>query len=589
MIYTHTKIICTIGPATRSLEKILALGKAGMNVARINCSHGTHQEHLEIINNVKEARKILKSPLAIMLDTKGPEIRLGILKNNQLEVKPKQKLKLVANDAKADDEVPINPFKVLDVVKPSQKILFDDGYIISKVLEKKDDHILVEVQNSGILKNQKSVNIPNVKLPLEAVTKQDIEDLKFGCSYDIDIVAASFIRSADHVFQIKKILEKENKKDVLVIAKIESSEGVDNFEQIADAADGIMVARGDLGVEVDLSLVPKLQKIMVSKCYTACKPVVIATQMLESMISNPRPTRAEVSDVANAIYDSASAVMLSAETAAGKYPVETVEQMKKIIHEAEQDFDYKSFFYKQAHVEYEDIATAVSISTVKTAYSCRAAAIFAVTKTGFTARLLTRLRPQMPIVVLTRNEKKYNQLAFNWGVMPVYAPDWKTEREAVSIMSDFATNSNVLSFGDLVVLISSFPFDKRAFTNLMVVESIGNILVRGQKGIGGKIKAQIYKFMLIDKETALKAKDKIIVIKQCEDSYEEIIKNSKGVILQNNEVDVTSENKVLSFAEKYKIPVIIRAKSAFEILNDDEIVYLDPVKALIYNPTEDNA
>ncbi|OGN64965.1 MAG: pyruvate kinase, partial [Chlamydiae bacterium RIFCSPLOWO2_01_FULL_28_7] len=349
IMYTHTKIICTLGPSSNSLEMIIELIKTGMNVARINFSHGTHEEHFKTIQNIKEAREKTNIPISIMLDTKGPEIRVGELKNDVLELKTKQKVKLIRGEAKNDDEIPINPFEVLKILKPSQKILFDDGYISAKVIEKDDDYILIEIQNNGILKSKKSINIPNVQLSLPAVTEQDIKDLKFGCENDIDIVAASFIRSADHVLEIKKILHQNNCSDVSVIAKIESAEGVDNFDEIAEAADGIMVARGDLGVEVDLSLVPKLQKIMIHKCYDACKPVVIATQMLESMIQNPRPTRAEVSDVANAIYDSSSAVMLSAETASGKYPIETVRQMKKIIHETESDFDYKDFFYKESH------------------------------------------------------------------------------------------------------------------------------------------------------------------------------------------------------------------------------------------------
>ncbi|NGX56089.1 MAG: Pyruvate kinase [Candidatus Anoxychlamydiales bacterium] len=587
-MHTRTKIICTLGPNTSSVEMILKLAKAGMDVARINFSHGTHEEHLITINNIKEARKILKRPLSILLDTKGPEIRVGILKNNEIDLKTDQIVKLVRKEAKKDDEIPVFPCDVIDILKPNQKVLFDDGYITSSVVEVTKDYATVKIENPGVLKNKKGINLPNAKLPLPAVTDQDILDLKFGCKNDIDIIAASFIRSADHIKQIRDILKEEKVNDVLVIAKIESSEGVDNFEEIADAADGIMVARGDLGVEVDLSLVPKLQKVMILKCYEACKPVVIATQMLESMINNPRPTRAEVSDVANAIYDSAACVMLSGETAIGKYPIETVTQMKKIIHQTEIDFDYKNFFYKLSHTEYEDIATAVSIATVKTAYSCSASAIFAISKTGFTARLITRFRPKIPVIVLTNSIKRYNQLAFYWGIIPIFFENWNNEREAFKIMSHYAINNNLISFGDLIVLISSFPFEKSNLTNLMVVESIGNILVRAYKGMGSLINAKIHKIISLDSINEKDIKDKIVVLRKCLDSNLLLLKNVKGIILQNSKIDTYSENILLNFAAQKKIPIIIRAKNAFEILQDEEQVYLDPQKAIVYKANDNS-
>jgi pyruvate kinase len=587
-MHIRTKIICTLGPATKSKEMILKLIEAGMNVARINFSHGTHEEHLITINTIKEARKEVKKPIAILLDTKGPEIRVGKLKKDSLILQAEQKIRLVKGEPKDDFDVPVTPIEVISVLKPSQRVLFDDGYIIGKVIETSLDYAIVEIQNDSILKSQKRLNIPNVSLPIPAVTDQDILDLKFGCENDIDIVAASFIRSADHVLEIKKILEKNGKEDILVIAKIENSEGVENFDEIADAADGIMVARGDLGVEVDLSLVPKLQKSMVNKCFEASKPVVIATQMLESMINNPRPTRAEVSDVANAIYESASCVMLSAETATGKYPVETVEQMKKIIYQAEQDFDYKAFFYKEAQVEYEDVSSSVAVASIKTAYSSSAKAIFAITRTGFTTRLLTRLRPQIPIIALTKTEKKYNQLSFFWGVVPILSSQWSTEREAFAIMSQYALDKNFITFGDYVVLISSFPFEKRGITNLMLVESIGDILVRGSKGMGKKVKGKIAKIVAINGYSLERAKDKIIVIAKCDERYLPIIEVCKGIIMQNRTFDSLSEKLAFDTANRLNIPIISRAKHSLDILINDETVYLDPFKGLVYKIENDN-
>src|SRR5579872_1039027 len=398
---TRTKIVCTIGPSVSSYEKMVELIHAGMSVARLNFSHGTHEEHLKSIQNLKKARKELGTPLAIMLDTHGPKVRVGKLPGGSISLSPKQRLKLVAKESGGPDEIPVHPVEVIDAISPGMKILFDDGYIISQAIEKEDGWVLIEIQNPGVLKSGKGVNIPGAQIPLPALTEGDIEDLKFGCKHDIDLVAASFIRSARHVLAIKELLAKEGKPEILVVSKIESTQGIDHFDSIMQVSDGIMVARGDLGVEVDLALVPKLQKMMIRKCYQSGKPVITATQMLESMITNPRPTRAEVSDVANAIYDSTSCVMLSGETAVGKYPIETVERMKSIAQVAESDFHYHAFFELNSQRDYHDVSSAVSLAAVKTAYSANAKCIFAFTSSGQTARLVSRLRPPMPIIAVT--------------------------------------------------------------------------------------------------------------------------------------------------------------------------------------------
>ncbi|MBU6446214.1 MAG: pyruvate kinase, partial [Verrucomicrobia bacterium] len=322
---TRTKIVCTIGPAVCSYEKILELIDAGMNVARLNFSHGTHEEHLRTIHFLQKARAEKGVPLAIMLDTHGPKIRVGKLPNDAIRLKPGDRLTLVEKESLKQNEVPIHPIEIIEALSVGMRLLFDDGYITTEVIEKGERRAVLEVKNPGELKSGKGVNIPGAHIPLPALTDSDIDDIKFGCEHDIDYIAASFIRSAHHILTIKQLLSQEGKPEIQVIAKIESTQGVDNFDSIVQVADGIMVARGDLGVEVDLALVPKLQKMMIRKCYQACKPVVTATQMLESMIHNPRPTRAEVSDVANAIYDGTSLVMLSGETAVGKYPIETVQ------------------------------------------------------------------------------------------------------------------------------------------------------------------------------------------------------------------------------------------------------------------------
>ena len=326
----HTKIICTMGPSVNSIEKISELIQAGMNVARLNFSHGTHEQHQEIIRKIKKAREKLQKPVAILLDTKGPEIRIGKVKNEEIKVKEKDILRLVKNNTDKEKDIPVFPFEVLENIKPEIKVLSMMVILFLGLLERKGFY-RSRIENSGVIKSGKGVNIPQAELNLPAVTEKDVQDLRFGCQNDIDIIAASFIRSAEHVLTIKKLLAEEKRPDIPIIAKVENIQGVENFDAILEVADGIMIARGDLGVEINVGQVPRIQKIIIRKCYLAFKPVVTATQMLESMINNPRPTRAEVSDVANAIYDSTSLVMLSGETAIGKYPLEVVKQMKNII------------------------------------------------------------------------------------------------------------------------------------------------------------------------------------------------------------------------------------------------------------------
>lgn len=478
---TKTKIVCTIGPAVETEEMMLALIDAGMNVARLNFSHGTQEEHLTRINNLKKAREKKKVPLSILMDTKGPEIRVGKMKNGAITVKSKQKILLVAEEIEGDEtHFHITPSIALDALHPGMAVLFDDGYIISHVVERKSNGVVIEFENNGLLKSQKGVNIPNTNIELPAMTEQDKQDIIFGCQQDIDVIAASFIRSADHILEIKKLLVEQGKPEIQVIAKIENRQGVENIDSIIQAADGIMVARGDLGVELPLKQVPSLQKMMIRKCFQAYKPVVTATQMLESMIKNPRPTRAEVSDVANAIYDSTSAVMLSGETAIGQYPIETVKMMKSIVEEAEKDFNYQEFFIQQSRGECNDVSSSVAVACVKTGYNTNAKAIFTFTNSGFTARLISRFRPGMPIFALTPYYKTYHQLALSWGIVPVDPSDARNIQEAFQIVSSFALKDKLVSYGDRVVITAGSPFGVSGTTNMMIIETIGNAFTREQ-------------------------------------------------------------------------------------------------------------
>ncbi len=590
---TRTKIICTIGPSCNSYEKILQLIDAGMNVARLNFSHGAHADHKKVIELLKKAREEKKIPLAIMLDTKGPEIRVGKIAQDKVSLEKGQRLLLVKEEIVGDvSRVQVTPPVVMDVLELGTKVLFDDGYIISHVIEKTQEGVVVEIENPGVLKTQKGVNVPGVDIDLPAMTPQDVADITFGCEQDIDIIAASFIRSAEHILEIKRLLAKKGKPDVIVIAKIENGLGVRNFDSIIQVADGIMVARGDLGVELPLREIPKLQKMMIRKCYQAAKPVVTATQMLESMINNPRPTRAEVSDVANAIYDSTSAVMLSGETAMGKYPIEAVQMMRSIVHESEKDFNYRDFFLHDSETDYNDVSTSVSLACVKTAYSANAQAIFVFTSQGFTPRLVSRFRPEMPILALTPITKVYHQLALNWGVIPVDPAPAKNAQEALSIVSCFAMKRGLVRYGDLVVITAGSPFGVSGTTNMMLVESIGDVLVRGHPHHGKRVEGQIAFLLSPEENKASDIAGKLVVISRCDETYLPLLKQALGIILQNHPDDIDSQKYAAQAAKRLEIPLLARADGAMALLQDGLLVTLDPMKGIVYKgsiPEEEQA
>ncbi len=582
-MHTRTKIICTIGPAVSNYESICALIDAGMNVARLNFSHGTHEEHRKVIDTLKKARAEKKLPLAIMLDTKGPEIRLGMVAGDKFEVKARDRLLLVKESVTGNAEkMQVTPPIVVDTLEVGMTVLIDDGYLISKVVEKSAKGIVIEFENPGHVKSQKGVNIPGVDIDLPAMTEQDVKDITFGCEQDIDVIAASFIRSAEHVLEIKQLLAEKNNSEVLVIAKIENSLGVNNFDDIVQVADGIMVARGDLGVEMPLTQVPHLQKMMIRKCYQAGKPVITATQMLESMIKAPRPTRAEVSDVANAIYDSTSAVMLSGETAVGMYPIETVKTMRSIVEEAEKNFNYRDFFIRDARSDYNDVSNSVALASVKTAYNSNASAIFCFTSSGLTARLASRFRPEMPVVALTPRMKVYNQMAMNWGIIPVDPQEARNAQEAFSIASCFCLKKGIARYGDLVVVTSGSPFGVSGTTNMMLVESIGDVLVRGHPRSGTRIHGKVaVVHSPIEKKQEI-TRGRIVVIARCDESYAPYLQHAMGIVLQNYPDDVHSEESAIAIAKTLNIPLLTRADGAMSLLKEGQVVTLDPEKGIVY-------
>ncbi len=468
-----TKIICTMGPSTDNPEVIEEMVKAGMNVARLNFSHGSHQEQLTRINMVKQVREKLKCPLAILLDTKGPEIRIGTFSEGYAVLEKGQKFTLVSDEIDGDNEkVSVTHKDLAAVLRTGDTILIDDGLIELEVSEFSDKDVICTVINGGRLSNKKSINLPGIKLDMPYMTDKDREDLLFGIKNDVDYVAASFVRNADDVRCIRELLDQNGGQEIKLIAKIENNEGVENIDEILELSNGIMIARGDMGVEISFTRLPAIQKSLIKKCYAAGKPVITATQMLESMVHNPRPTRAEVSDVANAIYDGTSAIMLSGETAAGQYPVESVKTMSKIAETTEKNIHYKKRFQAQQKIKNTSITDAVSHAACTMAMDLEAAAIVSVTTSGHTARMLSKFRPSCPIIAVIVDVKSYHQAAMTWGVVPVKNDMLETMDDVFETGVRKAITTRLLKKDDTIVLTGGLPVGIAGTTNIVKVQTL---------------------------------------------------------------------------------------------------------------------
>lgn len=448
-----TKIVCTMGPNTNDREMMKQLALSGMDVARFNFSHGDHEEHKGRLELLKSVREELGIPVAALLDTKGPEIRTGVLKDDKkVTLVEGQEYVLTTKEVPTDDKICyINYEQLHEDVVPGNKILIDDGLIAMEVEKVEGTEIHCRVLNGGELGAKKGVNVPNVKIKLPALTDKDREDIIFGIHEGFDFIAASFVRTADAIREIKKILE-EHDYEMGVIAKIENAEGIENLDEIIEAADGIMVARGDMGVEIPAEKVPYIQKTIIRKCNEACKIVITATQMLDSMIRNPRPTRAEVSDVANAIYDGTDAVMLSGETAMGKYPVEALSMMAHIAENTESHLNYEELLLERARHRNSGISAAVSYASVMTAHNLNAAAIVTPSMSGYTPRMVSEFRPQAAIVATSPNAQVLRQLQLVWGVKAIYAPYQANSDEVVNSSVELAKLRGLVKEDDLIVL-----------------------------------------------------------------------------------------------------------------------------------------
>ena len=474
-----TKIICTMGPNTNNKELMLDLAKNGMDIARFNFSHGDYEEHTGRLNLLKEVRQELGKNIGALLDTKGPEIRTGnLVDGKKVILESGQNYILDVNERIGDNTIGyINYDGLINDVKAGNKILIDDGLIELEVISINGSQIECKVINGGELGEKKGVNVPGVSIKLPALTDKDIEDIKFGIKAGFDFIAASFVRNAEAIYQIKAILEEAG-ANMVVIAKIENQEGIDNIDSIIEAADGIMVARGDMGVEVPTEAVPFIQKTIIKKCNIACKPVITATQMLDSMIRNPRPTRAEVTDVANAVYDGTDVVMLSGETAMGKYPLDALKTMAKIVEESESHLDHKAYRNRRTNsINRSNISNQVSYSAVSTADELNAKAIVAPSISGFTTRMLSKWRPSVVVYGLSPSSSTLRQMQIYWGVVPVEAKRASTTDELVTNSIDKLKAQGYIEKGDTIIVTAGIIANKAdrkpaAHTNTMQVEII---------------------------------------------------------------------------------------------------------------------
>lgn len=471
----RTKIVCTIGPATNSEEMLTRLVRSGMNVARLNFSHGTHEYHKDTLERIKRVRRREGMPVAILLDTKGPEIRVKDFKDGFAELREGAEFTLTTREIEGTEQAVTVTYAGMPAeLSEDNSILIDDGNIELCVKHCTETDVICQVVRGGRISNHKGINVPNVHLDMPFLSEQDQSDILFGIENDVDFIAASFVRCKEDVIALRKFVDYHGARDLRIIAKIENIEGVNNFDEILRYADGIMVARGDMGVELSFERLPGLQKRFIKKCYQSGKMVITATQMLESMISHANPTRAEITDVANAVFDGTSAVMLSGETAMGKYPALAVEVMGRIVTQAENDaFEMDAYAGISYEIDNNDTTNAVCDATCTTARDISAKAIIAVTKSGQTARRMSKFRPVQPIVAATPVEKTFHQLALSWGVFPVLARLQSSSDELLLHAIDCAKQIDAVENGDIVVIAAGIPLDTTGSTNLMRVAVVG--------------------------------------------------------------------------------------------------------------------
>ena len=572
-----TKIVCTLGPASQSEEVLTQLVENGLNVCRFNFSHGSHEEHKERFDMAKKVREKLNKPVAILLDTKGPEIRTGNFDAPEVMLEEGNKFTITMEDVMGTKDICTVSYKGLaNDVKPGDTILIDDGLVGLRVEEVNGQEINCVVENSGIVKNHKGVNVPGVKINLPALTQKDISDIEFGISQGIDYIAASFVRKASDVLAIREVLERNNATDIQIISKIENQEGVDNIDEILKVSDGIMVARGDLGVEIPTEEIPIVQKMMIKKCNELGKPVITATQMLDSNMRNPRPTRAEVTDVANAIYDGTDAIMLSGETAAGKYPVEAVKTMATIAKRTEETLNYNELLKGRKLIGI-NVTDAISHATCTTAIDLNASAILTSTSSGHTSRMVSKFRPQCPIIAVTDDEKVMRRLALTWGVYPAKSTIAKNTDEVIENAIVAAKEAEFISNGELVVITAGIPVGVSGTTNLIKVHVISEELTTGI-GVGNKTVEGRVRIINNPSEVTDFQEGDIIVSNMTDADMNCYIEKCGAIVTEDG--GMTSHAAIVGI--NLDKPVVVSARNITELVKDGELVTVDASRGVIY-------
>ncbi len=577
-----TKIVCTIGPASESPEVLEKLIDAGMNVARLNFSHGDHDEHKKRIETIRNVAEKKGKVVGILLDTKGPEIRTHSMRDGQVDLVAGQSIKISMQEVLGDNDVfSVSYDKLIDDVHTGSVILLDDGLIQLEVtdLDKENGLIHTVVVNSGTLKNKKGVNVPGVSVQLPGMTEKDASDILFGIEQGVDFIAASFVRRPSDVMEIRTLLENNNGAHLQIIPKIENQEGVDNIDEILTIADGLMVARGDLGVEIPAEEVPLVQKKLIEKCNQAGKPVITATQMLDSMQRNPRPTRAEASDVANAILDGSDAIMLSGETAAGLYPVESVQTMDRIAQTTEASIDYRSVVSTRRREKHGNMTEAIGQAAAYTAINLKVKAVLAPTESGHTAKMIAKYRPGCPVIAVTSSDTCSRKLSLVWGIYPIVGRKVASIDEILQESVEESVKHQYVGHGDVVIITAGVPVGEAGTTNLMKIHVIGDLLARGQ-GIGKSVAFGRAVIANNAKEAlAHDTEGAILVTTASDKDMMPAIEKCAGLITE--EGGLTSHGAVVGLS--LGIPVIVGVENATKNIRHDNDITIDAESGVIYN------
>ena len=584
-----TKIVSTLGPASNSVEIISQLIEAGANVFRFNFSHGDHEEQLARMTMVREAVKKTGKDVGILLDTKGAEIRTTVQNTTeadfgragyiQFNVGDETRISMDPEHKGTKEKIAVTYPGLFEDVHVGGHILFDDGLIDMEIKEKDEAtrELVVVVKNAGMLGSRKGVNAPGVSISLPGITEKDAEDIRFGLDNDIDFIAASFVRKAQDVLEIREILEEKDMTHVQIFSKIESQGGIDNIDEIIKVSDGIMVARGDMGVEIPAEEVPMVQKSIIKKCNAAGKSVITATQMLESMQQNPRPTRAEASDVANAVFDGTDATMLSGESANGDYPVEAVATMARIDVEAEKALSENSTFQIN-QFDKTDVTETIGLSVARAAKNLGVKTIVAATESGYTAKMISKYRPDADILAVTFDERTKRGLMLNWGVYPTVAEKPSTTDEMFELAAKQAVDLGFAKEGDLILITAGVPVGERGTTNVMKIQLIGSKLLEAQ-GIGEKSVVANAVIAHSAEEAIAKAKDgMILVVPTTDKEYMPAIEKAAALVVEDG--GLTSHAAVVGIAKD--LPVIVGAKDATTTIKDGELVTLDSRRGIVY-------